>query len=371
MDFGLSEERQMLADTLAKYFEREYPLDRRNKAVAGPDGFDTATWAELADLGIHAALLPPQAGGFGGEGFDIALVFEELGKVLAPEPFLESMVVAAGALLVGGSADHQNLLDAMAAGTSRLTFAFHEAGGRYDPHAIATTATQDGDKWTLSGSKAMVRHGVGADAFVVSAMAEASETLFLVPADAPGLTLTDHATIDAGHACQVTLDGVTLAPDTVVGSVGQGAAIVDAALARGIVAISAEALGIMERIKTLTIDFLRTRKQFGVPIGRFQALQHRMADVLLEIEQTRSAVINAADALGRDPLARDMAVSAAKYTVGKTGALVAQEAIQMHGGIGMTAEYDLSAYAKRLILIDHALGDQDWHLMRFASLSAA
>jgi alkylation response protein AidB-like acyl-CoA dehydrogenase len=231
-----------------------------------------------------------------------------------------------------------------------------------------------GSDWVLNGAKAVVQHGESADLFVVSARNggavedEAGICLFLVPADAKGVAVRGYPTIDGGRAAELTLQDVKLTADALLGAPGAGFATLENAVGAGIVALCAEALGAMDEAKKATLEYLQTRKQFGMFIGSFQALQHRMANMLLEIEQARSAVINAAAALSAERIVRERALSAAKYSIGRIGTLVAEESIQMHGGIGMTWELPLAHYAKRLIMIDHQLGDEDHHLARYIEL---
>lgn len=242
---------------------------------------------------------------------------------------------------------------------------------------VATRAEKQVDGWRLNGAKAVVVQAEAADMFVISARTSDADTderglsLFIVPADAPGLSLRGYTLIDGGRAAELSLNDVTLPAEALLGSRDQAFAVIERVLGAGVLALCAESLGAMEAAKEATLEYLRTRKQFGIPIGSFQALQHRMGDVLLEIEQARSAVIRAAAAFDDDDrTARERALSAAKYTIGRVGTLVAEEAIQMHGGIGMTWELPLPHYAKRLVMIDHQLGDTDFHLARYMALGA-
>ena len=359
MDFQHSEDRQMLADTLRRYLAAEAPIEARNKAAYGEEGFSRGVWSGLAELGVIGALFPEEVGGFGGSGFDVMVVFEELGRALSVEPFLGALT-AGHALAAAGQAE---ALEGVIAGTSIVALAHAEPVEVAEGQPLATRAVHDGaEGWTITGHKAVVAQAEAADQFLVSAATDAGTGLFLVPRTAAGVTVRGYTNVDGGRSGDVILDGVRV--ESAVAD--DATAALAAAEAAGLLALSAEALGVMEIVKAQTIDYLRTRKQFGVPIGKFQALQHRIATVLLEVEQARSAVINAADAFGSADAPR--ALSAAKYTVGATGQLVAEEAIQLHGGIGMTWELPLSHYAKRLTMIDHQMGDQDQHLQRFVAL---
>lgn len=359
MDFAHSETRQMLADTIARYLRDKYPIAARIAAGNAAPGFQPEQYAALAELGVIAALFPEVQGGFGGAGFDIAVVFEELGKRLVNEPLLECALVPGPILAQAGRAD---AVEAIMAGSARYVLAAEEPGALYDCTIVETTASNGKDGYRLNGAKTVVRFADGADGLVVSARLGDDVALFLVaPADAGR---RDHVAVDGACVSELQLAD---APAELL--VADGAAALEAARDRAIVALAAEGLGIMQTIREMTIEYLRTRKQFGVPIGKFQALQHRMADMLLEIEQARSATINAANALtSKTGAERARILAATKYSIGRIGRLVAEESIQMHGGIGMTWEYDLGHFAKRLVMIDHEWGDQDFHLARFIEL---
>lgn len=362
MNFEHSDDRRMLADTLVRALRDGYPIETRNAGAYGETGYDPAVWAQLTELGVVAALFDEAAGGFGGSGFDIMVVFEALGRALAVEPFLGALM-AGRALAAGGG--HDDVLAGIVAGETIAAFAQEDG-------ATPVTARAEGDGWVLDGTKAVVQQAGGAAQFVVTVERGDDPLVLLVPADAAGVSVRSYAMVEGGGAGDVTFDGVTVAAAARVGGEGQGRAVVDAAVEAGLLALSAEAVGAMAFVKDATLGYLRDRKQFGVPIGKFQALQHRMATVLLEIEQAQSAVINAASAFdGDDARDRARALAAAKYTIGRTGALVAEEAVQLHGGIGMTWEYAVSHYAKRLVMIDHQLGDEDHHLQRYIALDKA
>ncbi|QGN56173.1 acyl-CoA dehydrogenase family protein [Novosphingobium sp. Gsoil 351] len=372
MDFSYSDERRMLADTLARFIaDRIDPLSRSRLAETAP-GYDPAVWSEFAELGAIGALFGEEHGGFGGSGFDIMVVFEALGRGLVPAPVL-SALMSGRALAVAGRGEE---LEAVVTGAQVVAFTHDEADAGYDRAHVTTRAVRDGDGWVLNGAKSVVRDAEGA-ALLVSARTSGADddpagvSLFLVPADANGLTLSPYPCVDGGRAAEIALAGVALPASALVGDEGAGGALIGEALAAGTVALCAEGIGLMEVIRDATVEYLRTRVQFGEPIGRNQALQHRMATVLLEIEQARSAVINAAAALDRNGADRERVLSAAKYTVGKTGTFVAEEAIQLHGGIGMTWELAMTHFAKRLVLINHQLGDEDYHLTRFIALGRA
>ncbi|KQM80091.1 acyl-CoA dehydrogenase family protein [Xylophilus sp. Leaf220] len=373
MNFIHTDDRRMLADTLDRFVAEQYAFPARDRIARSGAGFDADLWRRFAELGAVGALFTEADGGFGGDGFDIAVVFESLGRGLVVEPFLGALVVGR-AVAAAGSAAQKERIAGLVDGSTVAAFAFDEPASHYELAHIETTATRTGDGWTLTGAKAVVAQAEGADLFLVSARTggavddEAGISLFLVPADTLGLAVRGYGRIDGGRAAELLFDGATVGADALLGGEGAGYPVLEQAAGAGVLALCAEALGAMEVAKQATLEYLQTRKQFGTVIGRFQALQHRMADLLLEIEQARSAVINAAAALDADRPVRERALSAAKYTIGRVGTLVAEEAIQLHGGIGMTWELPLAHYAKRLVMIDHQLGDEDHHLARYIAL---
>jgi len=334
MDFNHTEERRMLADSLRRTLARG------------------ADWATLAELGVLGALFSEAEGGFGGAGFDIAVVFEELGRAGCTEPVLEAGL-AGGLLADVGRGD---LVETIIAGDLKVTLGWQEPGLRYDLGPLSTRA----ENGRLTGRKSFVTNAEGADLILVTALQDGSPHLFALDPHAAGVTLHSTPALMGGSVSELSLDAAPAQP--------LGTAALDRRLAAATLAVCADALGVMESVKTMTLDYLRTRTQFGRAIGSFQALQHRMADVAIEIEMARSAVINLAGNL--DSPDRDRHVSATKSLVGRTARLVAEESIQMHGGIAMTEAYALAPLARRLIAADHRYGDEDWHLARFIRLTA-
>ncbi len=373
MNFEHSEDRRMLADTLDRFVAEQYGFETRNAIAYGDVGMAPALWNQFAELGAIGALFPEADGGFGGAGFDVAVVFESLGRGLVVEPFLGALMVGR-ALVAAGTEAQKERIASLIDGSVIAALAHDEPGSHYELSRVATRALRNDGGWKLSGAKAVVVQGEHAQLLLVSARtggevdSEDGISLFLVPADAAGVQVRGMGRMDGGRVAEVTLSDVQVGADALLGAEGQGFATLELAQAWGLLALCAEALGAMEVAKRDTLEYLQTRKQFGVVIGSFQALQHRMADLLLEVEQSRSAVINAAAAMDADRNTRERALSAAKYTIGRIGTLVSEESIQMHGGIGMTWELPLSHYAKRLVMIDHQLGDEDHHLARFMAL---
>ncbi|MEG0142198.1 MAG: acyl-CoA dehydrogenase, partial [Comamonas sp.] len=357
------------------FVSEQYGIEHRNQLAYGAEGHSPALYAQFADLGAIGALFPEEEGGFGGSGFDISVVFESLGRGLVAEPLLGALVVGQ-ALISAGIESQKQKLEAIVAGTVMAALAHDEPGSHYELNNVSATAAKTATGWVLNGAKSVVAFGEKADLLLVSARTageqfdETGISLFLVDGNAAGLTKRGYSRMEGGRAAELTFDHVQLSADALLGAEGQGHAVLEHVQGFALLALAAEALGAMDVAKQHTLEYLQTRKQFGVAIGTFQALQHRMADLLLEVEQVRSTVVNAADAVDNaEGVARAKMLSAAKYTVGYVGAMVAEECIQMHGGIGMTWELPLAHYAKRLVMIDHQFGDEDHHLARFMALS--
>lgn len=373
MDFSLSEEQRLLKETVDRLVRDQYGFETRQKAAASEEGFSRAMWATFAELGLLAVPFPEDVGGLGGGGVDLMVVAEAFGRGLVVEPYLATVVLGGGLVELAGSDDQKaGILGRVVAGETLLAFAHGEPQGRYDLADVATRAERRGDGWRLTGRKSVVISGDAADTLIVSARVSGNPGdadgigLFLVSRGAAGLAVRGNPTIDGGRSAEVVLEAVTA---DALGEPGNAHPAIEAAVARGIVALAAEAVGAMEVACETTLDYLKTRKQFGRPIGSFQALQHRMVDMRTELEQARSMAILAAARLGADRVERERAASAAKVTIGRAGRHVAEEAIQLHGGIAMTWEYALAHYAKRLVMIDHLLGDVDHHTERFIALT--
>ncbi|HEY0823540.1 MAG TPA: acyl-CoA dehydrogenase [Ramlibacter sp.] len=377
MDFRPTEDRRMLADLLQRFVAEQYPIATRHAIAASAAGYSAQHWRQFAELGVIGALFTEEQGGFGGAGFDIATVFEALGRGLVLEPFLASLLAGSAIAHAGGGAWYDTLAS-LIDGSRIATLAHGEPQSGYELQHVQARARYDAGDYVLDGRKAVVPLGGAAQLLVVSARTAGEATdaegisLFVVPADARGVRVRSYPNIDGTHAAEISFEDVRVSAGALLGTEGKALATLEHAVGRGILALCAEAVGAMDAAKAQTIEYLQTRRQFGKPIGSFQALQHRMADVLLEIEQARSAVINAAAALdGSERISRERALSAAKVSIGRIGTLVAEECVQLHGGIGMTWELPLPHYAKRLVMIDHLLGDEDHHLARFIQLGAA
>ena len=377
MNFEHSEDRRMLADSLNRFVSEQFTTEQRNTVAYGAAGHSPQLYAQLADIGAIGALFPESAGGLGGAGFDISLVFECLGRGLLTEPLLGALLVGQG-LVLAGNAAQQALLPDIIDGKLLAAFAHDEPGSHYERSNVSTQADKSTNGWVLNGAKGVVSFGEQAQWLLVSARVSGEQfdeqgiALFLVPGDAKGLSWRSYQRFDGGRASELKLDNVPLGEGALLGTTTDGFSVLGRIFDYALLALASESIGAMDVAKQFTLEYLQTRKQFGVPIGSFQALQHRMADLLLEVEQARSSVINAAAAIDEpESIARSKALAAAKYTVGRIGTLVAEECIQLHGGIGMTWELPFAHYAKRLVMIDHQFGDEDHHLARYIELNRA
>jgi alkylation response protein AidB-like acyl-CoA dehydrogenase len=374
MEFNYSEEQLALQDTLQRFISRDYDFDKRRKFSASPGGFSAEAWSQYADLGLLALPYPEDFGGLGGNAVDVMLVMEQFGQGLLLEPFLSTVVLCGGLIRDAATgAMKQKLLPEIAAGKLKLALAAYEAAGRYELSYVGCKAEQSGGGWRLSGRKTVVLDGASADYFLVSARNSGAVgdrdgvSLFLVPRDAKGLTVAAYPTQSGARAADLLLENVTVAADAAIGAPGGALPIIERAVDQAIAALCAEALGIIDALNQATLNYLKTRKQFGVAIGTFQALKHKMADMLIAAEQSRSmAIIAAVHADSQDAADRHRAISAAKAYIGQAGRLVGQHAVQMHGGMGVVDELIVSHYFKRLTMIDLTFGDADYHLASFS-----
>lgn len=367
MNFDYTEEQLALQDTLRRFYARDYSFEHRRAMAKSAEGHDPAAWATFAEFGLLALPFPEDDGGLGGNGVDVMLVMEMLGRGLALEPYLATVVLCGGLLRdAGGAAQREALIPAIAGGELKLALAHYEPGNRYALDRVATRATTDGEGWTLSGDKAVVLGAPSADKLIVSACEGDGLSLFLVDATAPGLSMRGYATQDGNRAADVRLDSVKVEVGARIGSSGAALPLLERAIDRANAALCAEAVGIMGALNEVTLDYLKTRKQFGVPIGKFQALQHRMADMVIATEQARSmATLAAVHSDLEDAAERGRAVAAAKAYVLQSARFVGQQAVQLHGGMGVTDELNVGHYFKRLTMIGLTLGDADYHLGKF------
>lgn len=369
MELTFGPDETMLRETVRRYVEKEYGFEARARRMAEPDGFSRATWAEMAELGILAAPLPAAHGGLGLGPLGTLIIAEAFGHGLVVEPFVATTVLGAAALELAGPGAHSGLLEAVAAGERLLAFAHDEPGMRYEYEEVGTRAVALPGGFALDGRKAAVLHADAADRIVVTArLAPAGEiAVFLVPRTATGLELHRYVTSDGLPAADVHLHAVRVGSDA---RLAGGAALVERVLDRGRAAACAEAAGVMEALLRRTVSYLGTRQQFGQPLARFQALQHRVADMAIETEQARSmSLVAALHADDADAASRRRYVSAAAARVAQAGKFVGEQAVQLHGGVGMTDALDVSHYFRRLTLLARAFGDAPYHLGRYLDAS--
>jgi alkylation response protein AidB-like acyl-CoA dehydrogenase len=375
MDFKLSEEQQMLQDTAARQVRDAYPFEKREQYSKSELGFSQDFWNQLGELGLTAVPFSEELGGFGGTGVETMLVMTELGRGLTLEPYLQSVIYGGGLLTqLGSAAQQESVLAEVAAGSLQLAVATEEVSSYYNLADVTTTAKAANGGYVLNGRKAVVIGGHSAGKIIVSARTsgnrtdEAGISLFLVDPNAAGVKRRVFPTIDGRKACELFLDNVQVSADDLLGAEGQAFNALRYQQGRAIAAQAAQAVGAMEQLCELTLDYLKTRKQFGAPIGKFQALQHRMVDMLTEREQATSmAILAACHADAEDSEERTRVLTAAKYIVTRGARFVAEQAIQLHGGIGMTWEYNGAHYAKSLVMIGHEFGDEDTALKAYAA----
>ena len=376
MNFDLSEDQRLLKDSVGRWLARSYAFEHRARILASPEGWSRATWAQMAELGLLGLPFAEADGGFAGGPVETMIVMEAFGHALVVEPYLPTVVLAGAVLRHGASAEQRRrLVPLITDGSLVLALAHGEPQARWHTADIATRAVEAAGGWRLSGAKSLVLHGESADRLIVSARTGGAPRdpngigLFLVDRKAPGVVVHGYPTQDGQRAAEIGFQDVRVPAEDVLGDVANGLPVDEHAIDEAIAAIAAEAVGAMEAALGMTVNYLKTRTQFGVPIGSFQALQHRAADMFIALEQARSmaflAVMSAAD---DDGARRRRAMSAAKIQTAKSARFIGQEAIQLHGGIGMTMEYKVGHLFKRLTMIERQFGDLDHH---FGCLAAA
>ena len=376
MDFNFTEEQTALQDSLKRFIANEYGFDKRRTFLKSPEGCNPNAWRQYAEFGVLALPFPEDFGGLNGTAVDTMIVMEALGPGLVLEPILATVVLC-GHLIrdYGGQAHRETLLPAIAGGELRMALAHYEPNTRYELNHVATKAKADGKGWVLDGVKAVVLNGGTADKLIVSARTSGKErddagiSLFIVDRDAGGVTARDYLTQDGNHAADVTLKGVKVGAEAMLGTKDQALPAIEHALDYGIAALCAEAIGIIAVLNAATLEYLKTRKQFGQAIGKFQALQHRMADMTIAAEQARSMMYLAAvKADSADVLERRRSISIAKAYIGQAARFIGQQAIQLHGGMGVTDELIVGHWFKRLTIINALFGDADHHLGLFSDM---
>jgi pimeloyl-CoA dehydrogenase small subunit len=374
MDFEFTEEQRLLRDSVERLLTDRYGFDKRRSYLAETEGWSRELWAQYAELGLLGLPFPEDYGGFGGGPIEVMLVMEAFGRVLALEPYLATVVLGGTALRLAGSEGQKSaILPQIGEGKLILAFAHGERQARYDLTDVLTTAEPKGGGWVLDGAKSVVLHGDSAQRLIVSARTAGERddpdgiTLFIVDAAANGVARRGYPMRDGTRAAEISLSGVEVGEEDVLGEVGAGFPVIERVVEAGIAATAAEAVGAMETMQAMTLEYLKTRTQFGRPIGQNQVLQHRATEMLMELERGRSMAMLAA-MMVEEPDAADRAhnIAMAKVGVGQASKFVSQNAIQLHGGIGMTEEYAVGHYFRRCMVIEHTFGDTAHHLSRLA-----
>jgi pimeloyl-CoA dehydrogenase small subunit len=374
MDFELSDEQRLLKDSVDRLMADRYDFEKRTRYAKEPEGWSRDLWSAYAELGLLALPFDEAHGGFGGGPVETMIVMEAFGRSLALEPYLATVVLGGGLLRHGGSEDQKaEHLPRVAAGERRLAFGHTERQSRFDLFDIETAARREGEGYVLNGKKSVVLHGDSADTIIVTARLAGSRRdrdgigLFLIDASAPGLSRRGYPTQDGQRAAEITLENVRVGAENALGNPEAGLPIVERVVDEAIAALAAESIGAMDEMLRLTVDYLKTRKQFDTTIGSFQVLQHRSADMFVAVEQARSmAMFAAMTAQDENADERRKAIAAAKVQIGRSGRFVGQQAIQLHGGVGMTMEYKVGHLFKRVTMIDTLFGDADHHLAKLA-----
>jgi pimeloyl-CoA dehydrogenase small subunit len=374
MDFDLTDEQRLLKDSVDRLIADQYQFEQRKKYMAEPTGWSQAIWNQFAELGLLGLPFSEQEGGFGGGPVETMIVMEAFGRGLVLEPFFPTVILGGGMLRhLASNEQRARLVPQIAQGKLKVAFAHVERQSRYELSDVTTTARKDGADWILNGAKSVVLHGDTADRILVTARISGNQRdrdgigLFMVNADASGLNRRGYPTQDGLRAAELTLSDVRVPTQDVLGQPGQALPPVERAVDEAIAALCAEAVGVMQEMHETTLEYLKTRQQFGRPIGQFQVLQHRSVDMLVALEQARSmAMFAAVMAAEPDAEERRRAIAAAKVQIGRSGKHVGEEAIQLHGGIGMTMEYKVGHYFKRMTMIDLLFGDADMHLAKLA-----
>lgn len=377
MSVWLTEEQQLIKDSAERLVQNDYTIEARQKLIESEEGFSRENWATFAELGWLGLPFKEEHGGFGGSAVDMAVLMEALGKGLVVEPFASSVILAGTALDIAGGPLAERLLPEMIAGERLLAFAHSEPKSRFNLSDVAVTARDDGDGFTINGQKMLVYHGGSADSLIVSARTKGAQrdrdgiTLFVLDRAADGISVRGHRTVDGLRAAEITFTDVRVGKEAVLGARDRGLDIIEAVVDRACVFFAAEASGAMEKAVALTVEYTKERKQFGRPLSSFQALQHKMADMYSAHQFSRALTYRAAALLDNcSPAERAEAAAAVKVKCGTSAKLVGEEAIQLHGGMGMTADMPIGHYFKRLTMINALFGNAQYHLKRYAAMKS-
>ncbi len=378
MNFNLSEEQNMLKDSISRFVQNQYDFETRRKIVDSEEGFSRDNWKTFAELGWLSIPFTEDQGGFGGNVLDTMTVMEEMGKGLVAEPFIATVLLFGGLLSKSTNhTAHAETIESIIGGEVQGAFAYLERQSRFEIADVKTTATKKSDGYSLNGEKTVVFNGSSADKIIVSARTSGDQSdqqgisLFIVDANAQGIEKTNYRLMDGQCVANIVLNDVQVSADQLVGELDNAYSLINTVINDVMIAICSEAFGIMQVLNATTIEYTKTRKQFGVAIGSFQALQHRMVDTFMACEQTQSLLLRAAGSLasGSDDAEKD--TLALKVMVGRAGKLIGGEAIQIHGGMGITDELNVGHYVKRLMMINTTFGDADYQQQKFSVISNA
>lgn len=374
MDFSLSEEQSMLKESVVQYIDKSYGFEERMKVVESAEPYSTEKWQEFAELGWLSLPFDEDDDGFGGGAIELMLLMQELGRGLVIEPYLAAIVLAGGCIKRStNSGLRAEMLPKIMSGESVPALAFAERNARYALNHVELCATQSGDDFVLSGEKFVVLNGATADQLVVAARTSGDTidsdgiTLFLVAADSVGVERQGFTNVDGSHAAHISFNQVTVAKSAALTAIGESYPILESVIREATLAVSAEALGLMDALTTKTVEYTKSRQQFGLPLSSFQALQHRMVDMFMELEQSRSLLLRAAIMLDEGDASAAESIAAIKYYVGTAGRKLGEEAVQLHGGMGVTNELDVAHLFKRLTIIDTLFGNSDYQLNQYVS----
>ena len=375
MDFTFNEEQSLIQDQVDQFVQKEYDWETRQSLSNSELGFGEDNWKKFAELGWLGISVSEDSGGFGGSAIESMLIMEAFGKGLVVEPFLETVIMAGGLIDDHGSDQQKSsFLEPAIAGEMHLALAYAEPQSRFNLSDVVTEAKEDGDNFVINGYKSVVMNGPSADQIIVSARTSGTQldengiSLFIIDANASGLDKTNYKTVDGRRASDLTFENVSVTKENLIGDQDKGFDILDSAIDKAILAISAEAVGAMEILYKTTVEYTKTREQFGTAIGKFQVLQHRMVDMFMEYEQCKSLLYMAT--MKHEEKAEDAkkAISGLKYQVGKAGKFIGQQAVQLHGGMGVTDELNVGHYFKRLTTVGTIFGNTDYHLKKYTSL---
>lgn len=378
MDFSFTEEQTLLRNMVQRFVQDEYGLEARQKIVNSEEGMSRDHWNTFAELGLLAAPFAEEYDGLGGSQIETMVIMEELGRGLVVEPYFQTVVLGGGFINEGASDDQKKaLIPGIIGGEDIYAIGFVEPQSRFNLNDITTKAEKSGDGYTLNGYKAVVIGAPWANKLIITARTSGDQrdadgvSIFVVDKSADGVSTRDYPTVDGLRASEVTLENVSVGADRLLGGEGKGAELLEKVIDQGIAALCAEACGAMKVLNDATVEYCKTREQFGQPIGKFQVLQHRMVDMFMEYEQSVSMAYMVNLKLDEDDLERKKAASAAKVQIGKSGKMIGQSAVQLHGGMGMTDELNVGHYFKRLTMIDTLFGNVDHHLKRYTELDRA